>query len=426
MSKSLDLIYKYWGKASQNTYHLLLYHCLDVAAVGKVWLEKSPAFVQRTSKASGLSNKAFIEWFIFFLALHDIGKFDVRFQGKVIDVLKALQPDAKIIPAICKKYCHGESGWAWGIKEQQEYFGGKSEAFENWLRLVTAHHGEVPQESTIKSPAFTNSHISQRDNAARISFVKTMKELLAPNQLLETLPQETSALLAGFCSVCDWVGSNSEYFPPQPNYNECQTLLDNCLVYYESQFCNAEKALNDFGILPTVATAGGMNALFPDKTPRGVQTLIQNLPPEQSLTIIEAPTGSGKTESALAYASMLLSNGIADTVTFALPTQATANAMFPRMEEVASTMFHREANMVLAHGRSIFNESFLDVKNRNKTPEDEDCFVQCSNWLANSKKRSFLGQIGVCTIDQVLLSVLPVKHYFVRSFWYRQKCTYRG
>jgi CRISPR-associated endonuclease/helicase Cas3 len=28
----------------------------------------------------------------------------------------------------------------------------------------------------------------------------------------------------------------------------------------------------------------------------------------------------------------------------------------------------------------------------------------------------FLGQIGVCTIDQVLISVLPVKHKFVRGF----------
>lgn len=27
----------------------------------------------------------------------------------------------------------------------------------------------------------------------------------------------------------------------------------------------------------------------------------------------------------------------------------------------------------------------------------------------------FLGQIGVCTIDQVLISVLPVKHRFIRG-----------
>ena len=32
-----ELIYKYWGKADKDgKYHLLVYHCLDVAAVGKV------------------------------------------------------------------------------------------------------------------------------------------------------------------------------------------------------------------------------------------------------------------------------------------------------------------------------------------------------------------------------------------------------
>jgi CRISPR-associated endonuclease/helicase Cas3 len=32
--------YKYWGKTdSGGSYHLLVYHSLDVAAVGKVWLE---------------------------------------------------------------------------------------------------------------------------------------------------------------------------------------------------------------------------------------------------------------------------------------------------------------------------------------------------------------------------------------------------
>jgi len=42
--------------------------------------------------------------------------------------------------------------------------------------------------------------------------------------------------------------------------------------------------------------------------------------------------------------------------------------------------------------------------------------VQCSEWLSQSRKRVFLGQVGVCTVDQVLISVLPVKHKFVRSF----------
>jgi len=78
----------YWGKADSENLHLLVYHCLDVAAVGRVRLEKSPSFTKREAKASGLSKIAFAERFTFFLALHDIGKFDVRFQNLRPDLLK--------------------------------------------------------------------------------------------------------------------------------------------------------------------------------------------------------------------------------------------------------------------------------------------------------------------------------------------------
>ena len=35
--------------------------------------------------------------------------------------------------------------------------------------------------------------------------------------------------------------------------------------------------------------------------------------------------------------------------------------------------------------------------------------------VVTKHKKVFLGQIGVCTIDQVLISVLPVKHRFIRG-----------
>lgn len=44
---SKKLYFKYWGKADKSVYdelssfHLLPYHCLDVAAVANVWLQKN-------------------------------------------------------------------------------------------------------------------------------------------------------------------------------------------------------------------------------------------------------------------------------------------------------------------------------------------------------------------------------------------------
>ncbi|MDA4149617.1 CRISPR-associated helicase/endonuclease Cas3, partial [Escherichia coli] len=73
-------------------------------------------------------------------------------------------------------------------------------------------------------------------------------------------------------------------------------------------------------------------------------------------------------------------------------------------------------NLILAHGNSRFNHLFQSIKSRAITEQgQEEAWVQCCQWLSQSNKKVFLGQIGVCTIDQVLISVLPVKHRFIRG-----------
>ncbi|WMO50890.1 DEAD/DEAH box helicase family protein [Escherichia coli] len=84
----------------------------------------------------------------------------------------------------------------------------------------------------------------------------------------------------------------------------------------------------------------GVHALLDNGyQPRQLQVLVDALPAAPGLTVIEAPTGSGKTETALAYAWKLIDQQLADSVIFALPTQATANAMLSRMEANASRLF---------------------------------------------------------------------------------------
>ena len=164
-----------------------------------------------------------------------------------------------------------------------------------------------------------------------------------------------------------------------------------------------------------------MNAIYPKYKPRNIQLLIDDLAVQQSLIIIEADTGSGKTEAALAYASRLLAQGLADSITFALPTQATANAMLERLEKVANKIFNGGQNVILAHGKRDFNDRFKKLIEQSKRTvnvqgEDEGG-AQCSEWLSSSRKRAFLGQIAVTTVDQVMLSAIKsLQHYFVRSF----------
>src|SRR5688500_10470813 len=78
------MLKQYWGKAqSADKYHLLVFHQLDVAAVAKVYLETHSAFRNAAITALGLPESVAISLVLFFVAIHDLGKFSFSFQGKV-------------------------------------------------------------------------------------------------------------------------------------------------------------------------------------------------------------------------------------------------------------------------------------------------------------------------------------------------------
>ena len=62
-----------------------------------------------------------------------------------------------------------------------------------------------------------------------------------------------------------------------------------------------------------------------------------NLPLEERLAVIEAPTGSGKTEAALIWASRLVEAGVVDGLYFAVPTRSAATELHFRIGRLMST-----------------------------------------------------------------------------------------
>jgi len=420
--------YRYWGKAKPAAdsdvppYHLLPYHCLDVAAVADQWWRNSPALRRqfRLSIQLETEEKAYA-WLIFFICLHDLGKLDIRFQMKSPEAIRQLQPEIySLIKAkydFKTQYDHGSNGYGWFENELPDYgfdCASENEAMD-WMQQVAGHHGRIPDNNSLVEPVISDD-IKQQDKQARIEWVQSLKQLFLEPMGLEwsDIPETLPSMLAGFCSVCDWIGSSTDYFAYQTSI---QTDLK---AYFESRLPLAKKALDAFGVLSKVKEEGGMAVLFPGYKPQGLQTVVDSFPLAHSLTLIEAPTGSGKTEAALAYASKLLTSdpNFGSSIIFALPTQATANAMLKRLQDVADKLFTDGANVVLAHGKRDLNPDFKAIlANSRLTAQGlEEAGVQCSEWLGASKKRAFLGQIGVCTIDQVLLSVLPVRHQFVRGF----------
>jgi len=430
--------FRYWGKAKKAEedelvapYHLLPYHCLDVAAIADVWWEKCTSIQQSFVEAAGMPQQQSKAWVLFFIALHDYGKLDMRFQLKAPKTVECCHPEfdrelTNIDGVTTKGYLHGPVGLSLFLHDFRPIMGwdeSEQEIWQSWLAMVTGHHGVIPcgvdSQPEMDDRFQADISIITHDRTARIEWVYALERLfLQPAGLsIQTLPPPCCSLLAGFCSIADWLGSNS--VEGAFEYKSKEELLKN---YYQQCLLIAKQQLLKSGLTSSRQPYQGVMSLLPkgeEVVPRQLQTLVGQLPVEQGLTIIEAPTGSGKTETALAYAWRLIDSGLADSIIFALPTQATANAMLERLEICAPLIFGDRPNLVLAHGKAAFNKEFWQLKNsyRQQTEQGrEEAGVQCAEWLSTSRKRVFLGQIGVCTIDQVLISVLPVRHKFVRGF----------
>jgi CRISPR-associated endonuclease/helicase Cas3 len=376
--------FKYWGKARKvsdgdgHDYHLLPYHCLDVAAVVDVWLSESKILLKKISLQLNQSEQETRSIILFFVLLHDFGKFDGRFQNFVEDIRIHLQGD--LLEVEPEKYNHGSHGYLHFI---QQY------AHNDAMKAVAGHHGfcDTSIDRNLLEPD-ADEDLLELDQLARKEWIEFSLEWTG----LTVVPEVGEIpMLAGLCSVADWIGSSLTNFTTEAGDLE---------EYYKQVKPRAKTALFESGMLNKIKGAG-FNFLFSPYQPKGIQTLISQLPLKTGLTIVESDTGSGKTELALAYASMLIEQDLADGIVFGLPTQATANGLFDRIGEAASKLFP-DSTTTLAHGKSKY------------------LFPDENGFLHQSNKRAFLGSMSVATIDQILMGVLGIKHQFIRSFGTRK------
>lgn len=445
--QELPLFFKYWGKSSKEgiSYHLLPYHSLDVAAVGYTLLNQHDIYLDYFSRITGMSEEEFIRWFTFFLALHDIGKFADSFQNLRPDILEILQQRTSDRQYVLRHDSLGLILWNKHlIKEfQRRNIVRKSSAryrprqpIDFWINAVVGHHGQPPKSTP--SRRLTRDYFKTRDDfnmtndfAAVTSFLDVLiplilgdKELVFP---VSDLPSAkiSSWWLSGLAVLCDWLGSNTTFF----KYKNQQLSLD---VYWDEAKKNAETAIQETEILSNAPSSClTLNDLVyeesgtaPESTP--LQKCVANweIPQTPHIFILEDVTGSGKTEAAVLLAHRLMQAGQGNGLYFALPTMATANTMYSRMRHVYRKLFTDEAvpSLILAHGARDMSEGFRQsivpddapVKNNDYGDETVSAEAHCSAWMADNRKKGFLADIGVGTIDQALLAVLCSRHQSLR------------
>jgi CRISPR-associated endonuclease/helicase Cas3 len=83
---------------------------------------------------------------------------------------------------------------------------------------------------------------------------------------------------------------------------------------------------------------------FPHKEKRGVQSLIEQHW-QDDLLLVRAPTGAGKTDASLLWASLQIENNRADRLVIAMPTRFTSNALAINVAESLSEtgLYHSSA-----------------------------------------------------------------------------------
>jgi len=402
--------------------HLLPYHCLDVAAVGQCLAEQL-GVAEHIAKKLNCAKLNIMPAITFLCAVHDIGKFSDGFQNQIPAIVFMLR-------GIVLKAAYQEKHWSLGYRFWREYADkifdtdkyAIADCLDSWLSASSGHHGKPP-DWTINS--YFNTREFLIDDAVRfILDVKEIVQMPVDIRFLlkdEHIMKELSWLIAGLMVLSDWIGSNSSWFP----FQQTEQLLKD---YWEQKALpQAQVAIKECGILPVPVASGlSVTQMFTYKHATPLQSLAEKITisKDANLFIIEEITGAGKTEAALILAHRLMAAGYADGLYFGLPTMATANAMHERIEQVYRRLFIDVSNpaLVLAHSAS---RQYFALENSAEEfangDDSENAQADAKMWLYDNRKKALLAHIGVGTIDQALLAILPARHQSLRLLGLHRK-----
>lgn len=391
---SLDSLFDWPGKSSaEGEKHPAILHMLDVAACAERLIREHTAFrrLQDTQRRA----------LVILVALHDVGKLSESFRALIDDGTKGPPhwqlSDFLLCEVLDKVLVRlGADEWV------------RTELYAT----VAGHHGGPPSRA---GGSRTERRKRQRavGSGEQAAMDWTSRLLgLFPGASLDGMTAEDAKALSwtlnGLTVAADWVGSNTAWFPFEPDLRDIERAL-------AQSRRRADFAVRAAGLdppRPAQADGGaviGLSALRPMQEAASAAQLEDG----PQLAVLEDSTGTGKTEAALVLAHRMIAKGKARGVFFALPTMATSDAMFERMQGIAPRLFEDPPSVVLTHSRARLYEAVRTVRGaeRDDTPEADG-----TDWLMDNRRRSLLATVGVGTVDQALLGILPTRFSTLRLF----------
>lgn len=402
-----------WAKSStieEGRWHPLILHMLDVAAAADAIIAREPSTTrERLADVIGLDWGGARPWLLLLIACHDLGKACPGFQCKwknLSGLDGGVSPDTTINHAFVSQIELFELlidlGWPENLADLA-------------ADAVGCHHGERAKPTNLQGNHRAIGNSEWRD--VRRAIFEALLPVLEPDEP----PTKTALfgpdfmLLAGLTSFADWVGSNETWFP----FGAPDDCADLKAWFDQRRKKNAEDALDAMGWkarLPLSSSPKTFSEVF-RLSPRPLQQAIADALGEvqqPTIFLVEAPMGEGKTEAAL-YAHLELQRRFGHRGLYiALPTKATGNAMFRRtLTFLRSQHCERTLDLQLLHGGALLNDDYQKLKPGGIHDPQRGGDVRAGEWFTH-KKRALLSEYGVGTIDQALLTILPVRHQFVR------------
>ena len=345
--------------------------------------------------------------------LHDIGKLAPGFQAK------GWPDELWRYP----KVGHLTAGWQWcddlegretealnGVIPDLVQWMGK----EDWISMLLAHHGRPVKRSGPVSQWPQLPHYDWQAEETRMGQALKSWFPIAFELNQNSLPtsHRFRHFFGGALALADWVGSDTRAFSYVADFN-----LD---YWSHAQVC-ATTRLQEIGLdvrKRSVAIPTGFRELTGYDQPNPSQVEVGQVPLQTKLLILEAETGSGKTEAALWRYVALRAKGEVESLYFAVPTRAAAKQLHERVNTALKRVLGHTTEAVLAiPGQAKAGDVKVKLLPGWSVLWDDDENVEKpSRWAAEHATRYLAAEIAVGTVDQAMMAALMVKHAHLRGF----------
>ena len=428
-----------WGKLSRDKsdqltgFHPLLDHMTDVASCFLVLTECAGVRRSLENTACRALDSADLQRLAVLVFLHDIGKANSGFQSR-----RWKSPERPPGYWPTSPFGHGPEGWeliASRVPNAEHYAVGLPiaeivawgyEAVCQLLQASISHHGRPLGENHAQQTALIWKPVLDKSGAVLYDPAITMARMgdrlrqsypLAFAVCDRPLPDQPAFahLFAGLVQLADWLGSDTRegFFPyTKPGENRVETAPERATYAVRTigldvntwryELCNQP---------PAFSTAFSVT----DARPMQLAAADLSL---GNIVVLEAETGSGKTEAALWRFVQLFQAGKVDSLYFALPTRTAASQLYQRVLAFVSRLWPHDAPVVV---RALPGYEAADDQIKISLPDFKVLWpdhpadeVAHQRWVAESPKRFLAATIAVGTIDQALLGALRVRHAHMR------------